>query len=407
MSKQKFTIYLEELTEPMKCKIVISKDEIYLEQGEASDEEFERDKQVFADFLKKQAEKHPVREIERHKTEAGSTKTTETKKPKSIETKRVKKAVIMTAKIPDVLFDLAKNSVFENHKAVEVWVGDKWDKKEREYIAVNSIVTLNYDKLLELVQIDNPQILLNPEARVIHDAIVSIYYAGNRHFDWSMIYQAKTGYRQEHPRITQQEIDTQKKLLDRLITARVTIDTTEEAKHFGYDGGREENYLIPAKWDEFYKNGRKVEGYIFLDEPPLLKYCRLAGQVDTRDINLLALPDNEEQKVNASMQTLVIRDYLLERIVKMINPNNRMENIIMLDTLFNYAGVNLEAQNEATLRSKKRYIMQTVRALLNNWTAKGLIQGFTLIKEGSSGTVTKIKIILPELALKGSKRQRK
>lgn len=336
--------------------------------------------------------------------EASSAETTETEKPENVETKRVQKAIVMTAKIPDTLFDTSKNSVFENNKAVSVWVGDK-KQGNKEAIEVRTIVTLNYDKLLELVKIDNPQILLNPEARVIHDAIVNIYYAGNRYFDWQMIYQVKTAYRQEHPRITQQEQQTQSEILNRLITARVTIDASEEAQYFGYDGGNEENYLIPAKREEFYKNGRKISGFIFLDEPPLLKYCRRAKQIEERDINLLALPNAQEQKINASMQTLIIRDYLFERIVKMLNPNNHMENTIKLDTLFNYIG--LEAQNKATLRSKKRYAMQTIRTLLNNWQAKGLILGFQEITEKSSGVITKIKIILPELALKGSKSQKK
>lgn len=323
----------------------------------------------------------------------GNAKPEITEKPENVETKRVQKAVVMTAKIPDKLFDTSQNSVFKNNTPVHVYVGPG-QEKGKTAIKVNTIVTLNYDKLLELVQIDNPQILLNPEAKVIHDAVISIYHAGNRYFDWSMIYQVKTAYRQEHPRITQQEQQTQTELLNRLITARVTIDTSEEAQYFGYSGGNEENYLIPAKREEFYKNGRKISGFIFLDEPPLLKYCRLARQIDAKDINLLALPDSQEQKINASMQTLVIRDYLFERIVKMLNPKNHMENVIKLDTVFNYIGL------EATSRVKKMRIMQTIRALLNNWQAKRLITGFREITERSSGTITKIEIILPESTAK-------
>ncbi|MBR1438906.1 MAG: hypothetical protein IJ587_10265, partial [Synergistaceae bacterium] len=155
--------------------------------------------QLIIDFIESSiADKDEITQAYRAKIEELPTESSKaTKSSKAQSAKSMEKAVAIRAtdflapvdKLSQTLFDNSKNPAFYE-KQVLLNVGSKGKK------TVHALVSINIDKL-QGVTVSN-DVMVNPYNRSIHNAVVSLYVAGNTHFTPRMIYQAMNGGTREH-----------------------------------------------------------------------------------------------------------------------------------------------------------------------------------------------------------------
>lgn len=281
-------------------------------------------------------------------------------------------------KLSNTLFDTRKNPAFYEKPEVLLKVGAKGGKP------VTSLVSINVDKL-EGVTLSNG-VMVEPYNRSVHNAVVSLYVAGNTHFTPRMIYQAMNGGKREHKPPEQANEDIMASMR-KLMYTRVSIDATKEAKAFGFKTLKIEGYtLLPVILTTAEINGQVVECFKFMYEPPLYTYASRKKQISRCNINLLAVD------LRMTPENIVIRDYLLEQITSIQSKKGKLQNIIRYDTLCEYLGI--DAPNENALRQRKSDVRTKVRTILNTWVKAGFIEGYEEERERSS--IAKVRIFIAE-----------
>lgn len=293
--------------------------------------------------------------------------------------KRVETFLSPVDKVSGTVFDSRKNSIFYGDNEALVEVGNRKGK------AVDTLVYIRPDNL-DNVSISN-YARLSPYDRAIHDALISIYAAGNTHATIPFIYRTMRGNNPNRDKPEAKDREDIEASIDKLMHSIITIDATKEAKAFGLDNFTFKGQLIPMQYVKTKINGQYVDCVNFLAEPPLLTYAGRKNQINRCDIRMLDVP------LNNSEENITIKTYLLERLLSAMNKNSKMNNIIRYDTLYEYLG--LDAPNATSLRDKKRDVRGKVHAILEAWKKAGIILGFTEHKEGN--TIAKIELHLPNL----------
>ena len=394
--KKKFIVHFDEFTEPMKNRIIFSKDSIYLEQGDLSDAEFEREKQIFADFLKSQAEKY--------NTDDNSDKET---KPhmKNVKITRAKTFYSPKDKPTRAIFGLLEdfdNSIFFNQQnqeengVVRLPVGKT--KKGEE---VKTSIQINIDELLKNDNITLSR-ELTPFDRAVHDAVISLIVAKNDCFYDNELFRTIAGYSRYDDRPAPPTIKKAiQESLKKMSLIRVRVNATQEAEKMNYPGLKQlkraifENYLLPLKEVEIeFSNGETVEGYRLLDTPPLYACAGAKKHMLGCDMQHLKLPET----IEATPQAIVIRNYLLEQIEIMKKSEKKNSGIhrnsnIIFDTLYKVLDVQGDKKdNDSIVKKRKWQARSTVEELLKAWKESGYILGHESILEGRK--ITGVAILL-------------
>ena len=376
--KKKFIVHFDEFTEPMKSRIIFSKDSIYLEQGDLSDAEFEREKQIFADFLKSQAEKYNTDD------EAGKPEATETDKLENVKTKHVQKALMPIDKISKTLFNPEKNSIFYdeenfNVERVPLYVGDN-DNKE----PVNVYISINVKALLKNLKAYS-DVIPDPDDRAIHDAICSLYAAGNRYFTIDMVYRQKNGTPYSELKANEEARKFIESSILKLWLTHIIIDTSEEEQAYGVKVENHELNLLDLEAKTIILNNNKVKCYHFLREPILFEYARKKKQIAACDASFLALP------FSSTNENIRIRDYLFQEISHMKH-NKKYNRAITYEKI--YAYLQVKAPTEASLETKRRRIRDKVCAILDAWkephNGKSFIYDYKQVK--TKGVISGVRI---------------
>ena len=172
--KKRFIVRLEEFKEPLKSKIVISKDGIELEQGDLSDEEFEQEKKIFADFIMSQAEKYPV-DTEKH-----------AKIVKMAKNPHADYHISPIDKLSQAMLGCNPNFSLEEFFDAEPTIVATGKK-----ITVSAI--LRYENMPEALLKKIP----NRKTRAVHDTMTSLICEGNRAIRLQDIAYVLSGYRSD------------------------------------------------------------------------------------------------------------------------------------------------------------------------------------------------------------------
>ena len=215
---------------------------------------------------------------------------------------------------------------------------------------------------------------ITPEDKLYYIVISSLYYAGNHTTSLSQIFKAM-GHSTAPMGTTE---GGEKSILERINdsvtlfgTGRVYIDNDEEI---------DINKRTPRlKMDAALLNFTRVSAYIdgaFTDaaihineEPILMRYARLRKQFTAISPALLKAP------VNKTPATLDIQDYLITRIARMKNPNNKAPRKILYRTVFERCGITDKKQRTRA----KGYIDR----FLQHYKNEGHIAGFTKAEDGA------------------------
>jgi len=279
-----------------------------------------------------------------------------------VVTKMPKEKVAPIDKISNLVFSDKK---YYNNTTIKVETGKHNSKKK---ITSQFCLKLD-DKVKPLI---NGEEELNSFDKEVHNAIVTLYAAGNEYITPRMIHRTMTGNKKSSMNKKQQKAIINS--LNKLMYTKIAIKPSEEeCKAYNFDEFVYVDYVIKAENVRVSLNGKITEAYHLLEEPILYKYAALKNQIIRSDMELM------KNSVKKSSKNMVLQSYLLKRVLGMkgkshLNPN------ISYDTLF--AEMNTTASTAGALRKKKFKIRETIKTILDYWKEKGFILDYVESKCG-------------------------
>ena len=228
--------------------------------------------------------------------------------------------------------------------------------------------------------------------RSVHDAVATLWVAGNRAVTARQVYQAMTG---SDSKPKQSAIDKVEESLDKQRRTFVKLDYSQElrGKTAEFDGetitaasAYIETYMLNAdKQVITTSNGRSVSGYVFKDAPVLYKHDCTTKQIISYPQALL----EATAKVASNTETnMLIRNYLIKRI-KTMSRNGNLSKQIKYETIYKAAG------NETDSRTQRNRMNETVRKYLDALRDAEMISGWSEYKDaGRSHKIVGVKIAI-------------
>ncbi len=253
----------------------------------------------------------------------------------------------------------------------EVGVGGK---NERD---ITTSLILSYDS--EDVRLSKP---LTPLDREVHNAVATLWAAGNRTITPLQVYRTMTG-KSGKPRPGAladivESIDKQRRTFVKLYFGEEMRgrSVTFEGEEFTPKECRIETYMLDAdKVTVVATNGRELDGYSINRAPVLYQHDSMTKQVVSYPQRLL-----EATSSVASMtgRNVLIRSYLIKRI-EMMRPGRSMKSHhVQYDTILSEIGLG------SATRTERSRVVQTVKRLLDAFTAAGFIAGWSEYRDTGS-----------------------
>lgn len=210
--------------------------------------------------------------------------------------------------------------------------------------------------------------------RAIHNAVCSLYAAGNDIVTPAMVYRAVTGIT-ETEYVSPQSIEAVLNSLDKSRFMRLKVDFTEEAKARGFDVDKTmiDSYLLPAEAVVVKTGGHEMAAYKILKTPALYQYSQRTKQIISIPLELL---DTKVATRNTE-EIIPIKEYLVRRIEIMKNDDS-MGNKILYETIFDEVGL------KDIIKQKSLVLRNSIKAILELWKDKGYIHNFEEYKMGRS-----------------------
>lgn len=250
--------------------------------------------------------------------------------------------------------------------------GDQVELKVNGRKPVFTQVSINYDD--DNIQIYEKDKRFTAYDRSVHNAICSLFEAGNTNFTPDQVYRCMNGL-EDKQYVSPQSVGAITKSLDKARRIIVKIDYTEEAKAYKKDTEYclIEDHILPAKKIKVRAGGKEVSGYKLHGKPILYEYAQVTKQVITIPSNLL----NTKDVINTTPEVIVIREYLIRRI-EVIKHDKRQSNRILLQKIYNEIG-----QSEPN-KDKMKAIRNIINKLLGKFQRVKYIKCYKFYKEGRS-----------------------
>lgn len=239
---------------------------------------------------------------------------------------------------------------------------------------VSTIVSINYnDEGIKLYNKAN----FTPYDRTVHNAVCSLYEAGNKNITPAMVYRAMNGQTGTE-KISPQSIGAVTKSLDKSRTMSCKIDYTEEAKARNIPVTKTiiEDMILPAQKVTVKAGGKEISAYKLHSKPIMYEYAQVTKQIITVPIELL----QTKSAIRSTEDVIVIREYLLRRI-EIMKHSNKHSNKILYESIYKELGLNTEVRTQA-LADKTKKVRKAVKELLTFWKMEKYIKKFVEYKEG-------------------------
>ena len=288
-----------------------------------------------------------------------------------------------TSKIENALFDRRKNDVFYDNSLVAVKTGGN------KITPVEVLVSVDYQGLREQGKNISKTQRLTTYDKEIHNAVISLYDAGNQYLSPNIIQNVLSGNKEygdgSRKSLTvngRQEVLTS---LTKMMETSIKIDARKEGRAFNGNEYQYSGKLLPLDFvkEVSLNNNPAKDCFHFLRCPPLLEYSRLRKQLTSADIALLGILTNRREHI-------LLKGYLLSELLWMKYSKKRRP-IIRYDTLWEYLGLNLSANNDDVIHKRKN-MRDNVKKCLNYWINIKFIKGYTEDKERN--LFSKISVLL-------------
>lgn len=236
--------------------------------------------------------------------------------------------------------------------------------------SVLTSLSLNYDG--DDLELSRPMAAYDKE---IHNAVATLYVAGNRTFTARQVYQTMTGVNSKPSKKKLEEIEAS---LDKQRRTFVTLDWSKElrGKTTEIDGEtitadqcHLETYMLNAKKSTIRTaKGNEVVGYSIAEPPVLYQHAITTRQLISYPQALLEATSAVASNTNTNM---LMRSYLITRIKTMTRPGAKIAKQIRYDTVFEKAGA------EPKERKDKARLVKTIKKYLDAFVKEGLIAGWS------------------------------
>ena len=287
-----------------------------------------------------------------------------------------------------VMNDLYSADINGQMKMLPTVVREKHGKSEQ----VISYVSFCYDDDVDLEILNNKgRFNITAYDRRVYNAVSTLFLNERQTVSMAEIFGVMTGYARTNP--TQSQLDTIEKSLEKLRRIRVYIDLTEEVSHKMIqdkqpliDAGIlknhsdkikkaviEDNMLHFRRGETWSEKGKVFKSIQIIGEPTLLTYNRAKKTLITIPMEYIGLEGQ-----NTTDKAIAFQDYLLMRIFGYKNRKLR-ENKILYDTLYRDAGYEKPEDSKGFIRDR-----ETIVKMMEEWKLKGLVTGFSEVKEGRS-----------------------
>lgn len=307
------------------------------------------------------------------------------------DTKPIRHQLMPTGKVFSVIRD-APQALYDNDTNFFVDVASDSEKalgKEVRVALSMDIEQTGAEISRELSQLDVD----------MHNALLSLWFAGNKAFTYQQIWRSLTG---SSKRPTEQQLDRVKESCDTLRRAFTRFDWTAQARARGYDVERAtvKDFLISAREvDIELTNGSTARGLVMTAPPLLYEYASRTGELTSVPQRLL----NTDKAGQDSTAHIVIKRYLLQRIAGYRNHKEKAERHkrgktsetteddtryrrIKYDTICSRAGI-----DPTDRMAKKRAIDYTIECL-KLWREQGFISGHKEIKQGTGARAARVAV---------------
>lgn len=216
-------------------------------------------------------------------------------------------------------------------------------------------VSLNYDD--ENIEIPNKDKRFTPYDRSVHNAVVSIYEAGNLSFTPSQVYRCMNGF-SEGEYVSDESKGLITESIDKTRRIYTKVNYTSEAKAWkkDIDNCVIEDHILSAKKVVLEAGGNKVTGYKLNSKPILYEYSQVTGQVLTVPSYLL----NTKGVLNSSPENTVISEHLIREIEWMKKKRSTRNNKITLEGIYD------ELELGEPTKYKTRRIRDKIVKILDN-----------------------------------------
>lgn len=234
--------------------------------------------------------------------------------------------------------------------------------------SVQTFIKLNYDS--DNMSLSKP---ISPYDREIHDAVATLWAAGNKTFTSAQVYRAMRGGNSAlNPK--RAALEKIEESLDKQRRTFVTLDFSQEARgrKLEFEGSpvtnlKRETYMLEAdKVTIETAGGNKVEGYKISAEPILYWHDMTTKQIVSYPQALLAATSKVASNTD---RNILIRSYLLRRIKSMSgSANSRQITYESILKNIGEAGANRKTQG---------VIRESVRKFLTAFKDEGFITGWS------------------------------
>ena len=290
----------------------------------------------------------------------------------NVFTQKVEKFLMPTSKIENALFDRRKNDAFYDNSLVVVKTGGSKLKP------VEVLVSVDYQGQREQGK-DIPEIQrLTAYDKEIHNAVISLYNAGNQYLSPNIIYNVLSGNREYKDGSRKSlTVSARQEVIFSLTKMRQTsmeINATKEGRAFNGDEYKYSGRLLPSDFVSGVSLNNNPVQYCLhlLRSPPLLEYSKVRRQLTSVDVCLLGVLSSRANHV-------VIRNYLLRELLWMKHSKKR-KRVIRYDTLQEYIGSVSSGSNDDITHRRKRLRANVIRCL-NYWVSQDFIKGYREEKE--------------------------
>lgn len=237
-----------------------------------------------------------------------------------------------------------------------------------------------------------------------HNALLSLWNAGNRVFTYQQVWRAIT---ESEKRITDQQLAKTIDSCDILRRAFVRLDWTEQARARGYDveHAKVNDFMISAREiDIELTNGSTAKGLVMLASPLFYDYSKATGENEIASVPQRML--NTDEVGTNSTEHIVIKRYLLQRIAGLKNYKEKAEKRtrrrrgkasetaeddtrfkrIKYETICKRAGI-----DPANRVAKKKAIDYAIECL-KLWQGRGFISGYEEVRHGTGARAARVAV---------------
>lgn len=305
------------------------------------------------------------------------------------------------------LTEPTQKAIFKNKYAYDdktrLYRSVVYSKNDRKYIEIEKSIRL---KLLN----DSIQIHKGPRFNefdmAVHNAVCSFVEAGASTFSIEQLYRVMAGNQKKQLKANTNISKEIEHSLEKMMCTIVGIAFPDECKKFGLDLRDENgNSVVKVKSNMLnlkmvtvkMANGKQVEGWKILMEPPLYTYAKLKSQIETLNLSHLNVP------LNINGDNIRLREYLLGRVLmikgnttKSGNIRKRYENCetISFDSLFEIFDIPKESPKSEDIHKRER-LLEKCEKVFSYWKEDtGLLKdwGITMTDGTEDGFKLKIDI---------------